>query len=185
MERAVADTNILDTFVKDFVAVVEPLARYIIVSGFVAISHGRMRGTEDIDMILERLEKDTFKKLHEALVQAGFECVQSSDATTIYEYLTSNTAVRYVRKGTFVPEMEVKFAKDALDDDQLKRRVKLPLSGLDVWFSSIETNIAFKEELLKSPKDLEDAAHLRRVYEGELDEEEIERVKALIRRLRL
>ena len=73
--------------------------------------------------------------------------------------------------------MEVKFAKDELDEMQIKERVKLEFTGLDVWFSSIETNIAFKEEYLKSDKDIEDARHLRIVYEGKINEKKIEEIK--------
>ena len=90
-----------------------------------------------------------------------------------------------MKKGTFVPDMKIKLAKDELDEDQLKNRKKLPLTGLDVYFSTIETNIAFKEELLKSEKDIEDAKHLRLIYGKELDEGEIQRVKKLIRAYRL
>jgi len=46
-----------------------------------------------------------------------------------------------------------------------------------VWFSNININIAFKEEYLKSPKDMEDAKHLRIVYSEMVDEEEITNVK--------
>ena len=90
-----------------------------------------------------------------------------------------------MRKGTITPVLELKFAKDELDDDQIRMRTKLPLTGMDVWFSTIETNIAFKEELLKSPKDIEDARHLRLVYEGKLNIVALEKIKKDIRRLRL
>ena len=81
--------------------------------------------------------------------------------------------------------MEIKFAKDELDEMQIKTRKKMPFTGLDIWFSSIEMNIAFKEELLKSPKDVEDARHLRRIYEDEINPELIEEIKEKIRILRL
>ncbi|HEX7575560.1 MAG TPA: hypothetical protein VF360_04215, partial [Candidatus Methanoperedens sp.] len=84
-----------------------------------------------------------------------------------------------------IPDMEMKLAKDELDDYQLKTRKKLPLTGLDLYFSSIEMNIAFKEELLRSEKDMEDAKHLRIIYSDTLDETEITKIKADIRRLRL
>ena len=81
--------------------------------------------------------------------------------------------------------MELKFAKDALDEYQLKTKAKLPLTGLDIWFSSINMNLAFKEELLKSDKDLEDARHLRIVYKELVDEKEIDKIKKMIKRYRL
>lgn len=137
-------------------------------------------------MVIERMPKEKFAALHRALENAGFECIQSKNPEVIYDdYLKHNLSVRYVRKGTFVPEMELKFAKDVLDDYQIKTRKKLPLTGLDFYFSSIEMNIAFKEELLKSDKDIEDARHLHVVYSDTLDENEIKKIKAEIRRLYL
>ena len=55
LTRKVDDKTILDKFVEDFVKVIEKYCKYIIVSGFVAIAHGRSRGTEDIDMIIEKI----------------------------------------------------------------------------------------------------------------------------------
>ncbi len=175
MRRGLDDRNILDEFVLDFVRVLEPHA-YMIVSGYLAISHGR--ATEDIDLILERLDEAAFSTLHRALVAAGFTCMQGEDPHELYtDYLSRSTAVRYTRTGEFLPEMEVKFAKDALDEEQLQQRVKLPLTGLDVWFAPVEAGIAFKEAYLGTPKDQEDARRLRLIYQDELDEEEIERWK--------
>ena len=186
MERGTSDKTLLDEFVLDFVKVVEKHCKYIIVSGYVVISHGRSRATEDVDMILEKMPKERFVALHNDLLDAGFECMQSISGEEVYDsYLKDSTSIRYTRKGSMIPEMEVKLAKDELDDEQLLARKKLDLTGLDVYFSSIEMNIAFKEELLKSDKDLEDARHLRIVYEDELDEVEIKRIKGMIRRLRL
>lgn len=186
MKRQVDNRTILDRFAKDFADVVGKHARYVIVSGFVAIAHGRSRGTEDIDMIIEKISKDNFVKMHSDLIKAGFECMQSNNPNIIYnDYLSEKTSVRYVRKGEFLPEMELKLAKDALDDYQLKNRKKLPMTGLELYFSSIEMNIAFKEELLKSDKDMEDARHLRIIYAGRISEDEINSIKRDIRRLRL
>ena len=186
MIREVKERTILDTFAEDFVDVVRKHAKYIIVSGFVAIAHGRSRGTEDVDIIIEKIQKDEFIKMHNDLLLADFECIQSEYPELIYDdYLNDKTSVRYVRKGHFIPEMELKLAKDELDDYQIRIRKKLPLTGLDLYFSSIEMNIAFKEELLKSEKDMDDSKHLRIIYSDVLDENEIAKIKAQIRRLRL
>ncbi len=53
------------------------------------------------------------------------------------------------------------------------------------WFSSIAMNIAFKEEYLKSDKDMEDARHLRVVYSDKINEKEINEIKKLIKKIRL
>ena len=186
MDRGVSDRNILDKFAEEVCDIIDKHARYIVVSGFVAISHGRFRTTEDIDMIIEKISFEKFRELHRDLVRNGFESMQSSKAEDIYEYLEKGNGVRYVRAGTFLPpEMEIKFAKDELDELQLRTRKKLPFTGLNIWFSSIEMNIAFKEEFLKTDKDIEDARHLRRIYEREIRNEEVDKIRKMIRRLRL
>ncbi|MEI6731046.1 MAG: hypothetical protein WCK90_00040 [archaeon] len=185
MERQIGDRNILDEFTTSFCDIVNKHAKYIIVSGFVAIAHARTRGTEDIDMIMEKVDLSKFLIIHSEL-KKKFDCLQSSIPEEVYDYLNRGISVRYVRKGTtFPPEMEVKFAKDELDEMQIKMRQKFPFTRLDVWFSTIESNIAFKEELLKSDKDMEDARHLRIIYKDKLDEKLINDVKDKIRKLRL
>ncbi|MBN2067111.1 MAG: hypothetical protein JW744_01445 [Candidatus Diapherotrites archaeon] len=187
MERLVNDKNLLNQFAGDFVGVLDKSRiKYIIVSGFVAISHGRARGTEDIDIIVERIPIQKFEALHKGALKAGFECLQGSGPEMLFkDYLKENLSLRYVRKGQFVPEIELKLAKDALDENQIGERKKLPLTNLPFFFSSIEANLAFKEELLKSPKDLEDARHLRVIYAEKIDEGKVKEIKSLIRKLRL
>jgi len=183
--RKVEDRTILDDFAEDFAKIVEKYCKYIIVSGFVAISHGRARGTDDIDMIIERISMGQFAELHKELVSSGFECIQSDNPKILFDdYLDTQVSIRYRRIGEFLPEMELKFSKDSLDEHQIATRKKFPLTGTNLYFSSIESNIAFKEELLKSPKDLDDAKHLRIAYKNELDEDEIKNIKKEIRRLR-
>ncbi|MBN2014387.1 MAG: hypothetical protein JW778_04335 [Candidatus Altiarchaeota archaeon] len=179
-DRSVSDKTLLDEFTEDFTKILEKHCKYIIVSGFVAIAHGRSRGTEDIDVVIERITREEFTELYHDLEKGGFECIQPGKPEKVYdEYLTENSSIRFVKKGKFIPEMELKLAKDALDEYQLKTRTKIPLTGLDVYFSSIEANIAFKEEHLKSDKDLEDAKHLRIIYSEKLDEHEIQKIKKI------
>jgi len=186
-KRQIDNKTILDKFAEEFCELVEKFAKYIVCSGFVAIAHGRARGTEDIDMIIEKISKEKFIELHKELNQSKFICIQSDSPEEIYEdYLLNGNSVRYVRdeEGMFPPEMEIKFPKDKLDEEQLNDRTKLPLTGIDIYFSSIESNIAFKEEYLKSDKDLEDAKHLRIIYKEKLDEDKINNIKDKIKKLR-
>ena len=186
MKREVSNKTILDEFTEDFCMIVNKHCKYIICSGFVAISHGRSRGTEDIDMIIEKLSQEKFEKLHEDLIKNNFKCMQSNDSKIIYEeYLSKGDSIRYTRKESMLPEMEIKFAKDEIDREQLNSRVKIPFTELDVYFPKIEETIAFKEEYLKSEKDFEDARHLRIIYEGKLDENYIKTFKKKIRKIKL
>ncbi len=63
----------------------------------------------------------------------------------VRDYLSKKDSVRYVRKDEFLPEMEIKFAKDEIDNYQLNSRIKIPFTGLEVYFPKIEEAIAFKE----------------------------------------
>ena len=181
MERQVSDRNILDKFCLEFCRILEKHVEYIVVSGFVAIASGRTRGTEDIDIIIRRMNFDDFSKLHKDFLETGFICIQSPDEKEIHNYLTENMSVRYTLKNQPIPEIELKFEKDKLDDYQFQTKEKLPLTGLDVWYSSINMNIAFKEEMLISPKDIEDANHLRTVFKEKVDENEINNIKEMIK----
>jgi len=183
--RGTSDRNLLCEFCTTFTQIVEQHCKYIVVSGFLAIASGRSRSTEDIDMIIDRLSLDRFTVLHHALILQGFTCMQSDSPKEIYEYLDELASVRYTWKDRPLPEMELKFSKDALDDYQLKTRRKIPFTGLDVWFSSVDVNVAFKEEYLKSEKDLADARHLRLIFKDVLDEGEIRKIKEMIRVYRL
>ena len=186
MKREISDRTILDEFTEDFCKIVNVHCKYIICSGFVAISHGRSRGTEDIDMIIEKLSSQDFELLHKDLIKTNFECIQDEDSKSIYEdYLLQGDSVRYIRKDNLLPEMEIKFAKDELDNEQLNSRIKIPFTDLDIYFPRIEESIAFKEEYLKSEKDMEDARHLRIIYEDKLDEDYIKEYKEKIRRIKL
>ena len=183
-QRAIGDRTILDDFVESFCKVIDKYIKYMICSGFVAISHGRTRGTEDIDMIIEKIPKSKFIEMHKALIKNNFVCIQSDNPEEIYdEYLKNGDSVRYVwnEEGYPPPEMEVKFPKDELDEEQLEKRTKLPLTKLNVYFNPIEYNIAFKEEWLRSDKDIEDAKHLRIVCKEFINETEINKIKEKIK----
>ena len=179
------ETNYLADFCTDFCNILNKYAKYIVVSGFFVISSGRSRSTEDIDIIVETMSKELFTKFHLDLEKNGFECLQSSDSEELYDYLNENIALRYIKNNIFIPNIELKFAKDVLDNYQIKNRTKIKETGIDVYFGSIESCIAFKEELLKSPKDLDDAKHLRIVYSEKLNEDEIKSIKKIIKETRL
>jgi len=185
MKREISDKNILDDVCKKFCDVLEKHCKYVVVAGFVSISSGRSRGTQDIDIIIEKMDRQKFSIIHAGVVAAGFEAMQSDTSDDIYDYLKDKLSVRYIYQGRALPEIELMFSKDILDDFQLKNRLKIPMTGLDVWFSDINTNIAFKELYLGSDKDMEDAKHLRIVFESIIDENKINRIKDMIRKYRM
>jgi len=66
----------LDEFVQKFVRILEKHSDYLIVSGYVSISTGRTRGTEDVDIIFPVAARENFRNLFEALTENGFWCYQ-------------------------------------------------------------------------------------------------------------
>lgn len=179
--RTVDDLNLLARFTTDFCKIVEKHCPYVLVSGFLAISSGRSRGTEDIDMIIPKIPLKTFKALHKDLLRKySLFHLEGLPLEEVYEYL-QEANVRYVSKGQLIPNMEVKFAKNAVDEDNLRKRKKIALTGLDVYFAPIECAIAYKEHM-GSQKDIEDARHLRKVYEDEIDAAELKRYARMIAR---
>ncbi|MFW5705244.1 MAG: hypothetical protein ACOCXG_05375 [Nanoarchaeota archaeon] len=180
----VYDTNLIFELTENFCKIVEKYCDYVIISGLTAIASGRTRGTEDIDILLPRLSKEKFVALHKELSN-NFEVIETDDIDEMYERLMKdNSNIRYVKKETIVPNMEVKFAKDELDLISLDERKKYAFSDCDVFFAPIEATIAFKETLLTSEKDKEDARHLRVTFDELLNEEKINQFKELIGRLR-
>ena len=115
MQRAINDLNILSRFCNEFCKIIEKYCDYIIVSGFVAIASGRTRGTEDIDLIMKKVDLNKWKIIFDELYNNGFICMQSNDYKEIYNYLNDNISVRFTWKDKPLPEMEIKFSKDSLD----------------------------------------------------------------------
>ncbi len=83
--REVSDKNVLEKFVADFVAILDKNGiKYILVSGFVAIAHGRSRGTEDIGIVIERIGSAKFSRLFEYLEDSGFECIRPGTSEEVF-----------------------------------------------------------------------------------------------------
>lgn len=62
----------MDKFLLDFVRILNLLKiRYVIISGYVAILFGRSRATEDIDMFVDNIGKETFTRLLKEIEKKG------------------------------------------------------------------------------------------------------------------
>jgi hypothetical protein len=166
--------TLLDQFVLDFIRVLEPKTPYVIVSGYVAILFGRSRGTEDIDILISRLSKDTFGELHTALSEGGYEFLNAEDADGLYDMLLNRMGIRIAKKGQFIPNIELKFLKDDIDRSVLRDRVEVNLPGARVYISPIDIQIAYKM-YLGSQKDIEDALYLWEIFKDDLDHEHVKK----------
>ena len=165
------DLNFIDRLVLDFVSALDTTgSMYVIVSGYVSILFGRSRSSEDVDIIIGKQDEDEFHAIWDAAVKGGFECLNASECETAYEeYFSRGIAVRFSRKGEFIPNIELKAVKTELDSWVLGNRVKVVVNGRKQLFvSSIELQIPFKL-LLGSEKDIEDAKYLYRLFREDLD----------------
>ncbi|MCX6660916.1 MAG: hypothetical protein NTY91_00010 [Euryarchaeota archaeon] len=178
IDRELSD---LDRLALDFVTVLEKHTSYVIVSGYVSILLGRARASEDIDIIIPKIAFPTLKKLVHDLKEKGFYCINEEKDSDIFECLTEGLAVRFAKQNTMIPNIEMKWAKNTIDEVTLQTplTVILPMGTLRI--SQLELQIAFKEMVLRSPKDREDARHIQKVAEGHLDKKLLQHYKEMLR----
>jgi len=166
--------NKLDEFVIDFVPLLDKVGiKYVIISGYVAILFGRNRSSEDIDLFIEKISIEKFKRLWDELIKK-FECVITDDLEDAYfEYLNKNSAIRFARKNEFVPNIELKFPKVELDSWTLNNKKEIILNGTKIFVSFLELQISYKL-FLGTEKDIEDAKYLYDLFKGKLNNEILE-----------
>ena len=173
----------LDKFAISFCNAISKHAEYVIVSGYVSILLGRARGSEDIDMLIPEINEEEWTEIHQALEEAGYQCINASVQDS-FSYLNDNIAVRFAPKGKPIPNMEILFAKDGVQKLALSEKMTAIIGNDKIFISNLELQIAYKEIVLGSPKDMEDARHLRAIlgkaiksnklneYEGMLNEKQ-------------
>lgn len=175
--------NDLDHFVKDFLNILRKETKYLIVSGYISISTGRVRGTEDIDVLIPQPLFEEFKALFKKLYASGFWCYQTDKVEEAYQYIKESDSIRFARKNEMFPNMEV------IPITPEKKAQWLELHHPQVYHiqdfefngSPIEFEIIYKEERLGSQKDLEDARHLRTMFKKIIKKEALEHYKQVIK----
>ena len=171
----------LDKFTLDFVKILEKYVNYVLVSGYVSILLGRARVSEDVDVIIQKIDFSTFQALYKELKKNNFYCLNAEKDSTIYEYLSDNLAVRFAKKGKTIPNVELKWIKHKFDNLALENTIDVKLSKGCLKISHLELQIAFKEEVLKSPKDIDDANHIKEVAKEHLDSKLIQKYREMLR----
>ena len=171
----------LDRFTLDFIKILEKHTNYVLVSGYVSILLGRARVSEDVDVIIQKIDFSTFQDLYQELKKNNYYCLNAEEDSTIYEYLSDNLAVRFAKKDNTIPNVELKWVKHKFDKIALENTIDVKLSKGNLKISHLELQIAFKEEVLKSPKDLDDADHIKDVAREYLDNELIQKYREMLR----
>ena len=173
----------LDMFVKDFLSVLKNHSEYLVVSGFVSISTGRTRGTEDVDVLFSKLDKEKFSMLFNELIKNKFWCYQGDTSDEVFSYVEAGESIRFAKDGEmfpnieFIPVNESKKAKYF----ELTHPQKIRIQDFEFNIPPIEFEILYKEIVLASKKDIEDARHLRVFFSDIIKEERFKEYEPIIR----
>ena len=166
----------LDKLVIDFCSIIKD---YVIVSGYVSILWGRSRSTEDIDLLVPKVDEEKFKRIWEEIYTKGFDCINTSNPKEAFNMLKEH-AIRFCLKGKPTPNVEFKIIKNELDKYSYENKVKVIIDRTALFISPIEMQIAYKlflaadgtEKELQSDKDIEDARHLYNIFKEKINKEE-------------
>jgi len=173
----------LDLFVKDFLKVLKKHSNYLIVSGFVSISTGRPRGTEDVDILVPVLEEEKFKELFLDLQENNFWCYQGDNAKEVYsDYVKEMVNIRFARKDEMFPNMEVVFINETRKAKyyEFTHPQKMKVKDFEFKIPPLEFEILYKEIVLAGEKDMQDAKHLRILFSDILKTEKFKECEDVI-----
>ncbi len=162
----------LDKFVIDFVNVLNEHFKYVIVSGYVAILFGRSRGTEDVDILTEKLNKSKFYNFVDE-IEGTYDFLNPENKEGLYEMLGENLGIRISKKNEIIPNIEFKFIKNKVEEFVLENRLKILLNDNLLYISPIEIQLAYKL-YLGSEKDIMDAAYLYELFQENIIRSEVE-----------
>src|SRR3989344_292808 len=96
LERELSE---LDLFALDFIRILKKYTKYAVVSGYVSILLGRARASEDIDILVPRMDPINFSNLLKELKDRVFYCLNAEDYKGAYSYLNDNIPVRFAKEG--------------------------------------------------------------------------------------
>jgi len=173
----------LDYFVKKFLDVLKKHCEYLIVSGYVSISTGRIRGTEDVDILFELLTLNKFRELFNELLRNDFWCYQGDNSEDVYEYVKNLNNIRFALKEQMFPNVELIPVNEKRKAKyfEFTHPQKVKIEDFDFKIPPIEFEILYKEILLAGKKDKEDAKHLRVMFKELLDEEKFREYGLIIK----
>lgn len=168
------EPNELDTLAIEFTRILDDLdIRHVYVAGYVAILTGRPRTTQDVDVLLERLDESRTERLVEELREAGM-WGPAMPLDDMYEMLANGDNIWVAPEEQVIPHVEAKFVRDETGRAALQNAVTARIATAAIPVGPLELEIAYKL-YLASRKDFEDAVHLFTLFEESLRTEELER----------
>jgi hypothetical protein len=161
-ELAVGFSEILDRFDIE----------HVYVAGYVSILAGRARSTEDVDVLLERIDEETTDELAATLDEEGF-WGPAMPLSSMYEMLDAGDNIWVAPDDQITPHLEVKFARDEFDRASLENAMTARIGDGAIAIGPFELQIAYKL-YLGARTDIEDAVHLYTLFEESLSVSRLE-----------
>ena len=159
------EPNDLDELAIQFTRILDDLGvNHVYVSGYVAILTGRSRATEDIDVLLERVDDETVHEIVNRLEDEGM-WGPAMPLDSMAEMLEDNIWV--APDGEMVPHLEAKFVDDDFDRASLVNSIVARVGNEEIPIGPLELQIAYKL-WMRADKDFEDAAHFYTIFEENL-----------------
>ncbi|MFH1787351.1 MAG: hypothetical protein ABH811_00990 [archaeon] len=173
----------LDLFVKDFLEILKKHSDYLIVSGYVSISTGRTRATEDVGILVPIMDEENFRNLFQELQQNNFWCYQGDTSEKAYSYIKDIVNIRFARVNEMFPNMEMVFINEnrMAKYYEFTHPQKIKIKDFEFKIPPLEFEILYKEIILAGKKDFEDAKHLRILFSDVLKEEKFKECGRIIR----
>jgi len=93
----------LDKFTLKFVRILRKHTEYVIISGYVSILLGRARASEDVDIIIPRMDEAHFSRFVEDLKKNGFECLNADKTEEISQNCKISTQHQNFSRQLYYP----------------------------------------------------------------------------------
>ena len=121
---------------------------------------------EDVDVLIERVDRETADELATELDEEGFWGPAMS-LTSMYEKFDNGEDIWVAPDDQITPHLEMKFARDEFDRASLENAITARTGGEAIPIGPIELQIAYKL-YLGSRTNVEDAVHLHALFEESL-----------------
>jgi len=121
--------------------------------------------------------------LFNELIKNKFWCYQGDTSDEVFSYVEAGESIRFAKDGEmfpnieFIPVNESKKAKYF----ELTHPQKIRIQDFEFNIPPIEFEILYKEIVLASKKDIEDARHLRVFFSDIIKEERFKEYEPIIR----
>lgn len=167
------EPNRLDELAIEFSGILDQFnIQHVYIAGYVSILAGRARSTEDVDVLIERIDEKTADELATTLAKSGF-WGPAMPLTSMYEMLDTGDNIWVAAEDQITPHLEVKFARDQFDRASLQNAITAEIAGETLRIGPLELQIAYKL-YLGARKDIEDAVHLYTLFEETLSAPRLE-----------